>query len=98
MKQFDLETALPAEALDYLRSVYRNPLECTHVRLKAAAIAIEYERPRLAVIASIVGDDFAERLGRALERSSLVRSPKVINAKPVAPVINHRLTPLVRRA
>jgi hypothetical protein len=80
MKKFDLETALPAEALDYLRSVYRNPLECTHVRLKAAAVAIEYERPRLAVIASIGGDDFAEQLGRCIERSAKV---KVIEAAPV---------------
>ena len=88
----------PEDALDYLRSIYRDPLEPTPVRMKAAAIAIEYERPRLAVIASIGGDDFSERLGRAIERSSLVRSPKVINATPVAPVINHRLAPLLRRA
>ena len=90
MKQFDLETALPTEALDYLRSVYRNPLECTHVRLKAACIAIEYERPRLAVIASIGGDDFAERLGRCIERSTKARP--VIEAQPV---VNHKPPPMV---
>jgi hypothetical protein len=37
----------PEDALDYLRSIYRDPLEPTPVRMKAAAIAIEYERPGL---------------------------------------------------
>src|SRR5262245_58689274 len=41
--------------------------------LRAAAIAIEYERPRLAVTAHIDGGDFAERLEKAIERSHAAR-------------------------
>jgi len=33
------------EALDYLRSVYLDPLQPTNTRLRAAQIAIEHERP-----------------------------------------------------
>ena len=74
-----LERIKPVEdALDYLRSVYCNPLESTFTRMKAAAIAIEYERPRLAVTAVLGGEDFEARLRRAIERSG-----KVIEAKPV---------------
>jgi hypothetical protein len=72
-------TVLPEDALGYLRQVYRNPLESTHVRMKAAAIALEYERPRLAVVAQMSGDDLAERLNRAVERSGT--GPKMISAK-----------------
>ena len=68
----------PEDALDYLRQVYQNPLESTFTRMKAASIAIEYERPRLAVTAVLDGADFEERLKRAIERSG-----KVIEAKPV---------------
>jgi hypothetical protein len=57
------------DALDYLRSVYSDPLQPTNTRLKAAAIAIEYERPRLAVTAVVPGEDFAARLNQAITRS-----------------------------
>jgi hypothetical protein len=86
--QFEPETE-PDDALDYLRSVYRNPLEPTPVRMKAAAIAIEYERPRLAVIASIDGNDFAARLERAIARSG-----KVIDG-PAKPQLDHKPAPMV---
>ena len=88
--ELQMAATMPVDALDYLRQVYRDPLECTHVRLKAACIAIEYERPRLAVIASIGGDDFAERLGRCIERSTKARP--VIEAQPV---VNHKPPPMV---
>jgi hypothetical protein len=73
-----------------LRSIYRDPFETTHVRMKAAAIAIEYERPRLAVVAQLDANDLAARLELAIARSA-----KVINARPVAPVIDHRPPPVV---
>jgi hypothetical protein len=65
------------DALDYLRSVYLDPLEPTSVRMRAASIAIEYERPRLAVTALVDGQDFASRLQRALDRSDRVRNGEV---------------------
>lgn len=64
-------------AIDYLRSVYRNPLQPDNVRMRAAPIAIEYELPRLAVTATVNGD-FADQLEKAIERSRL----PLIEAKP----------------
>jgi hypothetical protein len=66
------------KAIDYLRSVYQNPLQPDNVRMRAAAIAIEYELPRLAVTATIERGDFAVRLDQAFERSRMA-----IEAKPM---------------
>jgi hypothetical protein len=72
------------DALGYLQSVYNNPMEPTSVRMRAASVALEFERPRLAVTALVDGGDFAERLDRALERSA---SPtKVIEHAPARKV------------
>jgi hypothetical protein len=92
------EAVLPdVVAHGYLQRVYRGRIEADHWRLKAAIEALPFERPKLAVIAQIGGDDFAERLTRAIERSAIARSGKVINGS-AQPVIDHRPTALVRRA
>jgi len=44
--------------------------------VRAAALAIAYESPKLAVTAHIAEDSFAERLERALARSGM--TPKRI--------------------
>jgi hypothetical protein len=69
----------PRTALDYLQSIYRDPLQLTSVRLRAAALAIPFESPKLAVVGHIADDgSFAERLDRALSRSGI----KVIEHRP----------------
>jgi hypothetical protein len=51
-----------------MRSVYQDPVQSTHVRMRAAAIAIEYERPALKAMAVVIGgSDFALRLERAIK-------------------------------
>src|SRR5262245_28451926 len=65
-------------SLKFLQTIYRNPEVPLPVRMKAAAIAIEYELPRLAVTATINSGDFAVQLDRAIERSRTV-----IEAKPI---------------
>jgi len=65
-------------SLKFLQTIYRNPEVPLPVRMKAAAIAIEYELPRLAVTANINSGDFAVQLDRAVECSR-----KVIEAKPI---------------
>ncbi len=69
------------DALSYLQSVYRNPMEPTSVRMRAAAFAIQFESPKLAAsaISSMDGEDFAAMLERAIARS---RNPP--------PMIEHR--------
>jgi hypothetical protein len=70
------------DALSYLRSIYLNPMEPTNTRLKAAGIAIEYERPRLAVTAIVNGQDFATKLDRAVARSTAVSNGTKVIAPP----------------
>jgi hypothetical protein len=68
------------DALDFLKGVYQNPELDLHARMKAAGIAIEYERPRLAMTALVNGEDFAKRLDRAVARSTtakVISPPKV---------------------
>src|SRR6516225_2125687 len=76
-----IDLAEGADALDYLRSVYRDPAQSTYMRMKAAIEALPFERPKLAVTAVIDGNDFEGRLKRAIERSG-----KLIEAKPTAPI------------
>lgn len=82
------------DALGFLRTVYRDPLQPTGVRLRAAQIAIEYERPRLAMTALIDGADFRSRLDRAIARS---KSTKLIEHSPAVTkaAVDHRPTPPV---
>jgi hypothetical protein len=64
------------DALSYLQSVYRNPMEPTSVRMRAAAFAIQFESPKLSAVAVMNGDDFGSRLDRAIVRSGT--GPKLI--------------------
>jgi hypothetical protein len=80
--ELQVAAPVPEDALAYLRQVYRDPLENTHVRMRAAQIAIEYERPRLAVTAVLSGEDYADRLERAIAASGV--RPKMIEASPQA--------------
>ena len=66
------------DALTFLQSIYQNEAVPLPVRLRAAAIAIEYERPRLAVTALIDEASFAARLDKAVERSQKIRNGQVI--------------------
>jgi hypothetical protein len=59
-------------ALDYLRSVYRDPLQPDSVRMRAAMACLQFENPKLAVTASVSDPAFfAERLERAIRRSGI---------------------------
>ena len=84
------QEAMNEDALAFLRSVYQNVKVPLPVRMRAAQIAIEYERPRLAMTAQINGEDFASRMERAIEASNRAKrgeiatnGAKLIEAKPV---------------
>jgi hypothetical protein len=58
-----------SDALGYLQSIYRNPLEPTLLRMRAAAIAIAFETPKLAVTTNISNENFSAMLDKAIARS-----------------------------
>jgi hypothetical protein len=67
----DIEKDEPVKALDYLQSIYRDPLQPASVRMRAASIAVQYETPKLAVTGYIKDQSsFAEALERAVLRST----------------------------
>jgi hypothetical protein len=74
----------PMNSVDYLRSVYRNPLEPTPVRMKAAIEAAPYEAPRLSMTASLDHVGFGDRLEEAIARLR-AREPKLIDGTAVKP-------------
>ena len=79
-------------SLKFLQTIYRNPEVPLPVRMKAAAIAIEYELPRLAVTATVNAGDFADQLERAIDRSR-----KVIEAKPMIEATDNVSDPITTK-
>ena len=78
----DIEApATGRSSLDLLQAIYRCPNQPLSVRMKAAALCLPYEHPRLAVTAVLDGtEDLGARLSRAIQRSA-----KVIELRAVAP-------------
>jgi hypothetical protein len=69
-------------ALELLQAVYRSPDVPLSVRMRAAAIALPFEAPKLVACANLTADDFNERLERAINRSRPLRL--IEGPKPVA--------------
>jgi hypothetical protein len=67
------------DALTCLQAVYNSPEESAGNKVRAAAAAIGYERPKMAT--SLVVVDFRERVRQARLRAPLVE-PKVIEHIP----------------
>src|SRR5215471_19280830 len=74
-------------ALPYLQSIYRNPMEPTSVRMRAAIECLPFETPKLSAtaVATMDGLDFAAALDRCIERSGIKKPtplppPKQIEA------------------
>jgi hypothetical protein len=65
-------------ALPYLQSIYRNPMEPTSMRMRAAIESLPYENPKLSAtaIATMDGQSFADALERCIARS---QSPPQLN-------------------
>jgi hypothetical protein len=79
------EQVFEGDAHGYLEAVYQGKMKPDYARMKAAQVAIEYERPTLKATAIIQGGDIAERLERAIERSNggrLLTQAKTVEHEP----------------
>ena len=68
-------------------SIYRNPMEATPARMRAAIESLPYENPKLSAVAHghFEGNDFASQLERAILRSQQptpLPAPKTIEHDP----------------
>jgi hypothetical protein len=70
-----------SDALTCLQTVYNSSTSSETNKVKAAAGAIGYERPRMATTASLVVVDFRERVRQARLRAPLAE-PKTIEHIP----------------
>jgi len=82
-QQAEAAETFTGTAHDLLVATYQGRYRPTPMQLRAAAIAIAYESPKLAVTAYVADtDDFAARLERAIARSG--KEPKLIEAKLIS--------------
>ena len=67
----ELELAPDEASLDFLQKVYRSSRQPLAVRMRAAALAIPFESPKLTAMAvsSMNGEHFASLLEKAIARS-----------------------------
>jgi hypothetical protein len=88
------------DAYTYLRQIWNDYLQPTHIRLRAAAIGIEFERPRLQVSAQISNTDFATLLDQRIKRYEEMKfiehqpqtahKPPAVDVKPTLPRVPDR--------
>src|SRR5262245_10931959 len=85
--RFELEPN--ATSLKLLQKVYRSPAIALATRIRAAMAALQFEHPKLAVVATVDGNnDFAAKLDQALERSRKVTAPPMIEATAISDTAN----------
>jgi hypothetical protein len=77
LEQVTRQVVVPpvGSALEFFQAVYRDPNQPVRDRMRAAALAIQFESPKLAVTAN-VETDIGEALKRALRRSA---NPRQLN-------------------
>jgi hypothetical protein len=82
-KQPTANEPAPGNALDFLQSIYRNPVQPLPTRMRAAMIALPFESPKLSASAIIHPDDFALALEKCIQRSGVMSWPlKLIEHQP----------------
>ena len=83
-KPDEIEIPPNGNSLDLLRAVYRRSDLPLTTRMRAAIAALQYEHPRLAVVAQINEQSFAEVLERRLRNMERINNGDggIIEAKP----------------
>ena len=73
-----IQLSTNATSLDFLQAIYRDPTQPVQRRMKAAGMALPFEKPKLGSVVVTNGNDLADRLLRALAMSN-----KVIDGRPM---------------
>ena len=84
-----------ATSLTFLQTVYRRADLPLVTRTRAAIAALQFEHPKLAVVATVDGNnDFAAQLDRAIERSRRVETKPIIEGNVTANVSSASTRPV----
>ena len=78
----------PRSALDYLQDVYRGRRQADPQRMRAAALAIPFETPKLAVTTNLSNENFAATLDKAIARSRVPQLELKAEPEHDAPAAN----------
>ena len=68
-------------SLEYLQTIYRDPLQMQATRVKAAVAALPFEYPKLSVAASVSGKGMATALEAAHRKVFAPRTQALIAAE-----------------
>ena len=82
-----IEVPSDARALDILQAVYRSPRMPLMTRMRAAALALPFESPKLAVTAIVQDKDFASILEARIKHWRSLEATKVIEQKVEKPKV-----------
>ena len=91
-----------ANSLEFLQACYRSPHLPLSTRMRAAVAALQFEVPKLTMVANVEGKDFASLLDARLARAKTVNGTRTIEhqpveaSKPIAPV-DGASKPILRR-
>jgi hypothetical protein len=73
LMKVEVEESEPEQvnSLEYLQRIYRDPMQPTSMRMRAAIEALAFENPRLSAVGVgyMTNDTFAEKLDRAIARA-----------------------------
>jgi hypothetical protein len=99
VREEEMEVVEPfsGNALDYLQSIYRDPAQEQYTRMRAAAMAIAYESPKLVATAVIDGKDFATILERRIAHMRRIEAAKIEEPKAIVEIKPHLPTVPDRR-
>ena len=73
-RQQEIDIPPDGMSIDLLQAVYRNSSIDLSVRMRAAALAIAYELPKLQMIAQVTEHDFAVLLDRRIENMKRIEN------------------------
>ena len=88
----EFEIGASANSLEFLQTCYRSPHLPLSTRIRCAVAALQFEVPKLSMVANIPEKDFGALLDARLKRLKQTNGTKLIEAspveasKPIAPV------------